>query len=325
MGLTLQQLQQEGATPNYASQSTSGGQKLTLADLQSEGAQAGNSPNPNSQNVFQRVGSSLKNSYQNTVNDFSGAGPAEGHGLPSRITGGIHDITNAPFQALGAALPQPIRQGLSDVNQAGNSAINYAADKITDIPGVSNYVYNHPKFSNALEESARTQGNLAGIGSDLLGYYGAAKSLGGVKNYLTSSQAAPGITKTLTESLNYDPDVADAISNTLNNTGNAAQYVASGNTKAALSILNNAAQQAQGTALFSDIQSAAHAVEDLANVPFNPTGVSSMATAGGNAAKGLMGAATAPFRHPITTGIGALAAYEGFKPGGLIGRYIGGK
>lgn len=181
-------------------------------------------------------------------------------------------ILNPISHAIGAITPQPVK----DLIGKGVDAVSQSA------PGQSILNPIH-KFANENPDIARAFGSATDIAEALPIVMGGAQAV----HNLSASQTAPGISHTLSK-LNYDPDLAENVSNTLSNTGNAAQYVADGNLNAAQTIVRNAMEGAQGQVL-TNLQLASKAIADMSTVPFSPTALSGATSAVGNSVKSTAG------------------------------------
>lgn len=256
---------------------------MTLQQLQQEGAQPGTQQAP--QNWGGRMMNDISNTRQNISDAISGGGQYSGQGIPSRVTGALASAVHTPIAMAVDSLPQSGREALQGVGNVVNGVTNALSDKVSDIPALQQWASdpNHAEAVNNLSEILRTTRNVGQISGDTAAYLGVTNGLVGAKNALMNSQSVPGITQTLVQNANYDPDVANDVAQTIGRTGNAANYLAQGNPDGALMEVTNAMQGAQGTEL-SDLQVAAKAIQDMNTVPFSPTSFSRVGSAMGNAA-----------------------------------------
>lgn len=230
---------------------------------------------PKNPSLFQEVGQNLKSAW-NEAN-----APQD---LASPLAGGGH-IANAFVNT-------PVKHAFRTVNGL-----------LTKIPGVQeaeNYIGEGVKntlqntgVSDAVKDfstnNPRTSAALGGLGNMVnagLTVSTIGQGLNSVRNSFADSQARQGVTNTLSKNLNYSPVEASNVTNTIANTGNAAQHLASGNINGALAVLDKAAEGASG-AYLSELQEAIKAVTRMGAVNFVPTTASSLA----NVATGLIGGA----------------------------------
>lgn len=255
------------------------------------------------QNALPPVGSSIPADQFNQMKGQTGAQPSN----PSFL----QDEGNAISKLWNtASSPQdasslPIGGGAA-ADAMVNIPASHIAKAVANFPGVKQFLTPFAVGMKAIGSSPIAQSVSGAVNNVEQKYPKTSEALGGIgkmvqaglttsavgqgasalKNAFQGSQATQGISQTLANSLNYDPTEAETAANTISNTGNAARYVASGNYPAAQTILQNAAEGAEGTQL-SELQGAIKAVQDLSTVPFSPTTASRVASA----ASGLIGGA----------------------------------
>ena len=334
--MTLQQLQQEGATPNTSgggnqqpqsqmlaqtssnqpqTPPSSGGQSFNVSQLQQEGAVPNTTPTtataPQTQNQ-----SFLQNEKQNwnqTMQDRADAQSGQ-NSPPEEILRGAADVSDMAIgtpikHAVGSTLGLLSKvPGLGYLGQGFNQGVQNLKNSPlgqTVSQGINNYQQNNPRM-------ARNIGSAVDLGTNVALGAGAVTGASALANIPTwSSQAVGGIKNTLVNSLGYDPDVADDISSTIGQTGNAASMVAAGDHEGAQAVLDTAMDGEQGTQL-SDLQTAYQAIERMKSVSFDPT----MASTLSSDATGLMGKVASGAAHAGTSALRGAGLIGG---AGLVG------
>jgi hypothetical protein len=124
----------------------------------------------NDSTVSSRVGSSLKESGQQALEQITGTGASSGTSAPTRGFQLASTVTGAPVRAAMSALPESVQTGIGKVGKVIATPINWLGDKIGNIQGLQEYLRKNPQADKVVTELAQiaqstseTAGNVVAI------------------------------------------------------------------------------------------------------------------------------------------------------------------
>lgn len=234
-------------------------------------------------------------------------------GLYSKLTGDP-GYYNRALQAVNTQTQGPLGMDVKANNQeTPESLMGEGASTVAF--GIPNPTISGGLFGagNAMQNngSALNVAGQAGLGAAL--GYGVGKLSQGISSYLSPESSK--IASTLSEKLNYSPEVAEDIASTFDRLPNVSSYIDQGNLGGARAILNNALRGSTGTEA-TDLSTAFHAIDDLSTLQPEGAGLMSrFASGAGSFTKKTLG----KLAGAALTGA---SVYEGTNPNSFVRQFL---
>lgn len=169
---------------------------------------------------------SLKESFKTAKDQITGSGEFKDEIAPQRGVELAATITGAIPKAIGAAIPEKVKEGvmnapltpipgspsMKDITSGVGSGLSWLADKIGGIEAVQKFVTEHPEAAKSLENFAKTTGALAETAGNELMIEGGVKAAPVVKDLaVTGGKKIVEGTSKLIEKIHPTPTIDELV------------------------------------------------------------------------------------------------------------------